>query len=324
MLGHERSVTRDVVGTDAQHRYAVLLERRPVVAETARLAGAARRVILGVKIHHHRLAAQRVEPYLGTVLVQQPKIRRFLSYFNHNDRSILHLVQILVVEDDDQIARYVCKGLTEAGYAVERTETGEDALGQAALGEFDALVVDVALPGKDGLWLIENLRGRGVATPVLVLSARGSVDDRVRGLKHGADDYMTKPFSFTELLARIEALLRRAGIQPSTATGPRSTTLALGDLRLDLLSRDCVRAGRPIDLQPREYGLLEYFMRNPAQVLTKTMILEHVWNYDFDPQTNVVDVLVSRLRAKIDRDFTPKVIHTLRGVGYAFYPEGKR
>lgn len=233
-------------------------------------------------------------------------------------------MHVLVVEDDNQIARYVSKGLGEAGYTVERAETGEDALGLAALGQFDALVVDVTLPGKDGLWLIENLRGRGVATPVLVLSARSSVDDRVRGLKHGADDYMTKPFSFTELLARIEALLRRTGLQQGGASSSRSTTLALGDLRLDLLSRDCTRAGQTIDLQPREYGLLEYFMRNPGQVLTKTMILEHVWNYDFDPQTNVVDVLVSRLRSKIDRDFEPKVIHTLRGVGYAFYPEGKR
>lgn len=229
-------------------------------------------------------------------------------------------MQCLVVEDDEKIAEFLKRGLTEAGYQVNVLTTAEEALGALTLGSTDVAIVDVMLPGKDGLWLITEARGRGVQTPILILSARGSVQDRITGIRTGGDDYLTKPFSFGELLVRLEALLRRSGRGGGmTETG---THLSVGDITMDLLARIVTRQGVQVDLQPREFTLLEYFLRHADQVLTKTMILEHVWHYDFDPQTNVVDVLVSRLRGKIDRNFEPKVIHTVRGVGYVYKPNG--
>jgi two-component system OmpR family response regulator len=219
-------------------------------------------------------------------------------------------MRVLVAEDDSVIADFVAQGLREAGYAVDVAATGPQGLKMALGGTFDAAVIDVMLPGLDGLALIEQLRARHVQTPVLILSARHSVDDRVKGLQAGGDDYLTKPFAFAELLARVQALLRRSG----GAAEP--TRLVAGDLTLDLLSRKVERAGKALDLRPREFALLEYFMRHPGRVLSKTMILSHVWGYSFDPGTNVVDVLVSRLRDKVDREFETKRIHTVRGAGY--------
>jgi two-component system OmpR family response regulator len=219
-------------------------------------------------------------------------------------------MRVLIVEDDETIADFVRTGLTEAGYAVDVAPDGERGLELAAAHAYDAAIVDVMLPKLDGLALIDRLRARGIRTPVLILSARRTVDDRVSGLQAGGDDYLTKPFAFAELLARVQALIRRS----TGATEP--TRLAVGDLSLDLLTRRTERAGRPLDLRPREFALLEYLMRNAGRVLTKTMILSHVWGYTFNPGTNVVDVLVSRLREKIDRDFEPKLLHTVRGVGY--------
>src|SRR5512145_2858761 len=219
-------------------------------------------------------------------------------------------MRVLIVEDDETIADFVGKGLIEAGYAVDVASDGERGFALAAANAYDAAIVDVMLPKLDGLALIERLRARGIRTPVLILSARRSVDDRVSGLQAGGDDYLTKPFAFAELLARVQALIRRS----TGATEP--TRLTVGDLSLDLLSRRTERAGRGLDLRPREFALLEYLMRNSGRVLTKTMILSHVWGYNFNPGTNVVDVLVSRLREKIDRDFETKLLHTVRGVGY--------
>jgi DNA-binding response OmpR family regulator len=220
-------------------------------------------------------------------------------------------MRILVVEDDKKIASFVARGLKEAGFAVDQAENGEDGLHLALAHPYDTAVVDSMLPKLDGLSLIEELRKKKVLTPVLILSARRSVDDRVKGLQAGGDDYLTKPFSFVELLARVQALIRRA----SRETEP--TRLVAGDLAIDLLAREVTRAGSRIDLQPREFALLEYLMRNAGRVVSKAMILEHVWGYDFDPLTNVVDVLVSRLRNKVDRQFEKKLIQTHRGVGYA-------
>jgi two-component system OmpR family response regulator len=215
-----------------------------------------------------------------------------------------------MVEDDATIADFVSKGLTEAGYAVDVATDGERGAEMAIKGSYDAAIIDVMLPRLDGLALIDRMRARNLRTPVLILSARRTVDDRVKGLQAGGDDYLTKPFAFAELLARLQALIRRSTGQ----TEP--TRLSLGDLSLDLLTRRAERAGKPIELRPREYALLDYLLRNQGRVLTKTMILSHVWGYNFDPGTNVVDVLVSRLREKIDRDFDPKLLQTVRGVGY--------
>ena len=215
-----------------------------------------------------------------------------------------------MVEDDATIADFVSKGLAESGYAVDVATDGERGVELALKGGYDAAIVDVMLPRLDGLALIDRIRARGVGTPVLILSARRTVDDRVKGLQAGGDDYLTKPFAFAELLARLQALIRRSTGQ----TEP--TRLSLGDLSLDLLSRRAERAGTPIDLRPREYGLLEYLLRNQGRVLTKTMILSHVWGYNFDPGTNVVDVLVHRVREKVDKGFERKMIHTVRGMGY--------
>ncbi len=219
-------------------------------------------------------------------------------------------MRILVVEDDEQTAAYMVKGLTESGYVVDRADNGRDGLFLATSSDFDAVVVDRMLPALDGLSLIQALRAARVATPVLILSALGQVDDRVQGLRAGGDDYLTKPFAFSELLARIEALLRRR-------SGPAVVTkLAVGDLEMDLLGRSVRRAGRAVDLQPREFRLLEYLMRHAGQVVTRTMLLEGVWDYHFDPQTNVIDVHVSRLRQKIDKGFEAPLLHTVRGAGY--------
>ncbi len=223
-------------------------------------------------------------------------------------------MRALLVEDDATIAEFVGRGLREAGFAVDHEADGEAGRAAALRQPYDVAVVDLMLPRRDGLSLIEELRRRKVMTPVLILSARRSVDDRVRGLQAGGDDYLTKPFAFAELLARVQALLRR-----STRVA-EPTTLTVQDLTLDLLSRRVTRAGQPLDLRPREFALLEYLMRNAGRVVSKTMILSHVWEYNFDPQTNIVDVVISRLRDKIDRPFEHKLLHTVRGVGYVLRP----
>jgi two-component system OmpR family response regulator len=219
-------------------------------------------------------------------------------------------VHVLLIEDDDTIAEFVARGLREASFAVDRVSDGAQGLVAALDQAYDVAVVDVMLPKRDGLSVIEELRRKGVMTPVLILSARQTVDDRVRGLQAGGDDYLTKPFAFAELLARVQALVRRA------SRAPEPTTLTVEDLVLDLLSHRVSRGGAHVDLRPREFALLEYLMRNAGKVVSKTMILSHVWEYNFDPQTNIVDVLVSRLRDKVDRPFETKLIHTVRGVGY--------
>jgi len=219
-------------------------------------------------------------------------------------------MRVLIVEDDPTIADFVAGGLAEAGYAVDVAPDGERGFDLAASGNYDAAIVDIMLPKLDGLALIDRMRARGIRTSVLILSARRSVDDRVKGLQAGGDDYLTKPFAFAELLARLQALVRRSTGQAEP------TKLSIADLTLDLLGRGAERAGRAIELRPREFSLLEYLLRNQGRVLTKTMILSHVWGYNFDPGTNVVDVLISRLRERVDRDFEPKLIHTVRGVGY--------
>jgi two-component system, OmpR family, response regulator len=221
-------------------------------------------------------------------------------------------MRILVVEDDSKIASFIVNGLKQSGYAVDHCGDGEDALFRAQTIAYDAAVVDLMLPKLDGLHLIQELRTKQVRIPVLILSAKASVDDRVRGLQAGGDDYLTKPFAFSELLARIQALIRRA-----TQT-PEPTRLAVGDLTMDLLTREVKRGTENIDLQPREFALLEYLMRHGNRPVTKTMILEHIFDYSFDPQTNVVDVLVHRLRSKVDKD--KAMIHTIRGVGYVLRP----
>jgi two-component system OmpR family response regulator len=223
-------------------------------------------------------------------------------------------MKILVVEDDPAIASFVAKGLREAGFAVDEAASGGAALEMASRETYDLAVVDVMLPGLDGLALIEELRRRRITVPVIILSARRSVDDRVRGLRAGGDDYLTKPFAFEELLARVEALIRRS----TGATEP--TRLTVGDLVLDVVSRRAERAGRVLELRPREYALLEYLMRNPGRVVSKAMILSRVFDYNFDPRTNVVDVLVHRLREKVDKGFASPMIHTVRGMGYVLRP----
>jgi len=219
-------------------------------------------------------------------------------------------MRILVVEDDKKIASFVKKGLEAAGFAVDHAPDGEEGLHLALTESYDAAIIDLMLPRLDGLTLIENIRNDRINTPIIILSAKGSIDDRVRGLQTGSDDYLTKPFAFSELLARVQALIRR-----STGTS-EPTTLSLADLTMDLLAREIYRSGKKIELQPKEFSLLEYLMRNAGKVVSKTMIMEHVWDYHFDPQTNVVEARVSRLRDKIDKGFGDKLIHTVRGVGY--------
>jgi two-component system OmpR family response regulator len=219
-------------------------------------------------------------------------------------------MRLLLVEDDLKIASFIMKGLKEAGFTVDHTADGEEGLYLALHEPYATAIIDIMLPKLDGLRLIEELRCQKINTPVLILSAKRSVDDRVRGLQTGGDDYLIKPFAFPELLARVQALIRRV----NGSTEPASLTF--GDLSLDLLKREVHRSGKGIDLQPREFALLEYLMRNAERIVSKTMILEHIWSYQFDPQTNVVDVLVSRLRSKVDKDFPEKIIHTIRGIGY--------
>jgi len=220
-------------------------------------------------------------------------------------------MRTLLIEDDIKIASFIEKGLKAAGFAVDHAPNGRDGLHLALTEPYDAAIIDLMLPGLDGLAVIERMRREKVNIPVIILSARDSIDDRVRGLGAGGDDYLTKPFSFSELLARIHALMRRA----SGAAEP--TRLRVGNLAMDLISREVVREDRKIDLQPREFALLEYLMRNAGRVVSKTMIMEHVWDYHFDPMTNVVEARISRLRNKIDKPFEQKLIHTVRGVGYA-------
>ena len=219
-------------------------------------------------------------------------------------------MRILLVEDDKKIASFVIKGLESAGFAVDHAVDGEEGLALALTEPYDTAVIDIMLPLRDGLEVVAAMRQARVATPVIILSAKGSIDDRVKGLQVGSDDYLTKPFAFTELLARVQALIRRA----SGATEP--TRLEVGDLSMDLLTREVLRQGRKIDLQPLEFALLEYLLRNARRVVSRTMIMEHVWNYNFDPQTNVVEARICRLRDKIDKGFDGKMIHTVRGAGY--------
>lgn len=219
-------------------------------------------------------------------------------------------MRILVVEDDQKIASFIMKGLRQAGFAVDHAANGEDGLHLALTEPYDAAVIDIMLPKLDGLSLIDELRRKKINTPVIILSAKRSVADRVKGLQTGSDDYLIKPFAFSELLARVQALIRRANATPEP------TRLSVGDLSMDLLTREVVRAEKKIELHPREFALLEYLMRQAGRVVSKTMIMEHVWDYTFDPQTNIVDVLVCRLRKKIDTGFDEKIIHTIRGVGY--------
>jgi two-component system, OmpR family, response regulator len=220
-------------------------------------------------------------------------------------------MRILIVEDDKKIASFVAKGLKQAGFAVDQADNGEDGLDYGLGNPYDAAVVDIMLPRLDGLSMIERWREKQIKMPVIILSAKREVDDRVAGLQRGGDDYLTKPFSFSELLARLQAHLRRASRSTET------TTLSFEDLVMNLVTREVTRSGKKIELQSREFSLLEYLLRNAGRVISKTMILEHIWDYSFDPQTNVVDVLVCRLRNKIDRDFDSKLIHTLRGTGYS-------
>jgi two-component system, OmpR family, response regulator len=220
-------------------------------------------------------------------------------------------MKLLVIEDDREAASLLVKGLSESGYVIDHAAEGREGLFLASSGQYDALIVDRMLPGMDGLSLIAALRAAEVTVPVLILSALGAVDDRVKGLRAGGDDYLVKPFAFAELLARIEVLLRRGG------TPLAATRLKVGDLELDLLSRQVTRGGKDVELLPREFRLLEFLMRHAGQVVTRTMLLEKVWDYHFDPQTNVIDVHVSRLRHKIDRGFDSALLQTIRGAGYS-------
>jgi two-component system OmpR family response regulator len=223
-------------------------------------------------------------------------------------------MRVLVIEDDKKIASFVVNGLKQNGFAVDHASDGENGLAMAQVVTYDAAVLDIMLPKLDGLSLLRQLRQLKIVTPVLILSAKASVDDRVKGLQAGSDDYLTKPFAFSELLARVQALVRRA-----TQTA-EPAKLSAGDLSMDLLAHEITRGGKKIDLQSREFALLELLLRHAGHAVTKTLILEHLWDYSFDPQTNVVDVLVHRLRAKMDKDFPVKLIQTIRGVGYVLKP----
>ena len=226
------------------------------------------------------------------------------------------IMRVLVIEDDTETASYIAKGLGESGYSVDVANDGKDGLLLAVGEDYDIAVVDRMLPGLDGLSLVETLRRTGKHTPILFLSALGGVDDRVKGLRSGGDDYLVKPFAFSELLARIEALLRRRG------NAAVETLLREGDLEMDVLARIVRRGGEQINLQPREFKLLEYLLRHAGQVVTRTMLLEHVWGYHFDPQTNVIDVHISRLRQKVDRGYDKPLLHTVRGAGYMLRASG--
>jgi len=221
-------------------------------------------------------------------------------------------MRILLVEDDSKIASFIAKGFKAEGFAVDHAGDGEDGLHLALTEPYDAAIIDLMLPKLNGLSIIDKMRREKIRTPVIILSARGSVDDRIKGLHTGGDDYLTKPFAFSELLARVQALIRRS----SDVSEP--TKLTVHDVSINLVTRAVVRAGKTIDLQPLEFSLLEYLMRNAGRVVSKTMIMEHVWDYYFDPQTNVVESRIYKLREKIDKGFSDKLIHTVRGVGYVF------
>jgi two-component system OmpR family response regulator len=221
-------------------------------------------------------------------------------------------MRVLVIEDDKDVAAYLVNGLKENDNVVDHSGDGKEGLLLAASESYDVMIIDRMLPGMDGLSIIKTIRATGNKTPVLILSALGDVDDRVEGLRGGGDDYLTKPFSYTELLARLEALVRRG----ASSGSEQITHLAVADLEMDLLARTVKRAGQKIDLQPREFRLLEYLMKHAGQVVTRTMLLEQVWDYHFDPQTNVIDVHISRLRSKIDKDFPKQLLQTVRGAGY--------
>ncbi len=220
-------------------------------------------------------------------------------------------MRILLIEDDKKIASFVVKGLKAAGFAVDHAEDGVDGLHLALTEPYDTCIIDIMLPKLDGLSVIEKIRKEKKNTPIIILSAKGSIDDRVKGLQTGSDDYLSKPFAFSELLARVQALIRRASGDSS-----EPTKLISGKLSMDLISREVKRGDKKIELQPLEFALLEYLMRNVDKVVSKTMIMEHVWDYNFDPQTNVVESRICRLRDKVDKGFDNKMIHTMRGVGY--------
>ncbi|KCZ98894.1 response regulator transcription factor [Hyphomonas sp. NPDC076900] len=226
-------------------------------------------------------------------------------------------LKVLVIEDDNEMASFIEKVLADAGHKVERVADGASGLARARASEFDALIVDRMLPEKDGLTLLQEFRAAGGTTPALFLSALGDVQNKVQGLRAGAEDYLAKPFAPAELAARVEALGRR-----QTSAEPPVTVLKAGDLEMNLLTRKVTRAGKKIDLQPREFRLLEYLMRHAGQVVTRTMLLEKVWDYNFDPQTNVIDVHISRLRAKIDKEFAEPLLQTVRGAGYRLQSQG--
>lgn len=226
------------------------------------------------------------------------------------ERYSRRAMRLLLIEDDTEAAAFLQKGLEEAGFVVDHAATGPDGLHLATTEAYAGMVVDRMLPGMDGLHIIELLRKEGNTTPVLILSAMDGVDDRVKGLRAGGDDYLTKPYAFSELQARLEALMRRG------QAAPTETSLTLGELEIDLLARTVTRSGTRIDLLPREFQILEYLMRHSGQVVTRTMLLENVWNYHFDPKTGVIDVQISRLRQKLDKDFDTPLLHTVRGAGY--------
>ena len=220
-------------------------------------------------------------------------------------------MRLLLIEDDTKIASFVANGFRQGGFAVDVMHNGDDGLYMALTESYDIAIIDVMLPGKNGLEIIQEIRRQQLTLPIIILSAKHSVEDRIKGLDSGSDDYLIKPFSFAELNSRVQALLRR-----SSNMKVERQKYEIGDLSLDIIKREVLREGQKIDLQPREFSLLEYLIRNHGRVLSKTMILEHIWDYNFDPATNVVDVLVHRLRSKIDKNFDKKLIHTLRGVGY--------
>jgi two-component system OmpR family response regulator len=226
-------------------------------------------------------------------------------------------MKLLLVEDNEQVSQFVKNGLREAGHTVDHADNGRDGLFLASTERYDAIILDRMLPGGiDGLAIVESLRKTGNTTPILILSALAEVNDRIRGLRAGGDDYLAKPFAFGELAARVDALVRRSH------GGEAQTTFEVGDMRMDLLARKVTRGGKTIPLQPREFKLLEYLMRHAGQVVTRTMLIENVWDYHFDPQTNVIDVHVSRLRQKIDAEFDRPLLHTVRGVGYRLATDG--
>lgn len=303
---HQKQDSEKLEDPDKRHHRGLTLDH----PEERRVRTAGRGRHIGPRGHEGRAHA-RNRRLRGRIVRRHMRSKRTAQ---EPRTSYDQVMRALLVEDDASIADFVIRGLKEAGFAVDHAADGEAGLKAAVDQPYDVAIVDLMLPRRDGLSLIEELRRRGIATPVLILSARRTVDDRVRGLQTGGDDYLTKPFAFAELLARVQALVRRA------TRAPEPTTLTVDDVVLDLLSRRVTRSGTVLDLRPREFALLEYLMRNVGHVVSKTMILSHVWDYSFDPQTNVVDVLVSRLREKIDRPFEKKLLHTVRGVGYVLRP----